>query len=612
MLSVQNLHKAFGAHVIFDGASLQMNSGDRFAVMGPNGAGKSTLFKLILGQEQPDDGSVTVPRHVRVGYLPQETAELGGGSVLEESLRPSSLVEGDDEPALPTGDPGRLAAEAKKILMGLGFRVSDFDRPVSALSGGWRMRVAIARLLVEKPDLLLLDEPTNHLDLESLLWFQNYLQTWRGSLLIISHDRAFVNAVTKGILDLRRGQIHRYWGDYETFLGLRRQEEEQLLAAYNKQQREIESAREFIARFRAQAAKAPQVQSRIKWLEKQELIEIPPEVRTVKIKFPQPERTGLRVMSLKGVDKSYGTTVVYRGLDFELERGQRVALVGPNGAGKSTLMKVLAGAVPIDGGRRETGLNVKVGYYSQHRWEYLKSERTVLDEALDTPRLNPELMVRTVLGTFLFRDEAVHKKVGVLSGGEKSRLALVKFLLDPPNLLLLDEPTTHLDMASVEALVEALKAFEGTLVLISHDLYFVNALANHVVHVDAGRVSLYPGNHDDFLRLRAARTAAGDEPEVTGARPAASTAAAPNTDHGVKSSAEDMQRWRETERARTKRRKKANARLREIDEEVSDLTTRQSSVFIQSDYQKLMEIDAALKTLESERAALRAELDATG
>lgn len=600
MLNVQNLHKAFGQQVIFDGASLQLNAGDRYALMGPNGAGKSTLFRILRGTDAPDDGVISFPRGLKVGYLPQETADIGDGTVVEETL---VAFHGDADPAQIE----RRSAEAKKILMGLGFRVTDFDRAATALSGGWRMRIAIARLLLEDPDLLLLDEPTNHLDLASLLWFQQKLLESKASILLISHDRAFVNAVAHGILDLRDHKLFRYPGHYEDFLSAREREEEQRLAAYKKQQREIADAQEFINRFRAQAAKAPQVQSRIKWLDKLELIEIPPEIRKVKINFPQPDKPGVRVLSLQGLHKAYGDVKVYEGLDFELERGQKVALVGPNGAGKSTLLKILAGVLPFEKGERVLGLNVKAGYFSQHRWESLRPERTVLQEAMDTRRMNPDLLVRTVLGTFLFRDNAVFKQVSVLSGGEKSRLALAKLLLDPPNLLLLDEPTTHLDMSSVEALVDALRDFPGTLVFISHDLYFVNALATHVAHVDKGRARLYAGNHDDFIR-QAAYAFSADAPAPEAENPRSGAEKTTGALDWVKGSAEDLRRLREAEKERSKRRKKLNQRIRALEEEIADLNSDLGSVFIQSDYKKLMELDQNLKAREAELAEARAAL----
>jgi ATP-binding cassette subfamily F protein 3 len=602
MLSVRNVHKAFGAQVIFDGATLQMNDGDRCAVVGPNGAGKSTLFRLLLGEAEPDTGDIVVRRGVRIGHLPQETATLGEGSVLAETLG------GEDEHAAPDE---KRTAQAKKVLMGLGFRTTDFDRPVPALSGGWRMRVAIARLLMENPDVMLLDEPTNHLDLESLLWFQDYLRYWRGALLLISHDRAFVNAVTDTILDLRDHRFFKYPGDYEKFVASRRQEEEQLIAAYDRQQKEIEDHEEFIARFRAQASKAPQVQSRIKMLEKIERIELPPEIKRVKIRFPQPARASARVIALKGASKSYGDLKVYEDLDFELERGYRAVLVGHNGAGKSTLLKMLAGVLPPDKGERWLGTNVRVGYYTQHRVEMLKPERTVIEEAQDTQRMNPDLFVRTVLGTFLFQGDTIYKKVAVLSGGEKSRLALVKLLLDPPNLLLLDEPTTHLDMFSVDALIDALKEFEGTLCFISHDLHFINSLAEHVVHVDAGKVTVYPGNYEYFQRRLAQKRAEGEDGDVPPEAAAPVRRPTAMESSSVKSTREDAKDIKDDQRRREKRRRRLNAEIREIEEEMTELNTQMASIFIKSDYQKLMHLDRLVKAYEKELAEKKAALAKT-
>ncbi len=604
MLTVKNLDKAFGPQVIFEGASLQMNEGDRFALVGPNGAGKSTLFRLLLGEIEPDKGEIVLRGGLRLGHLPQEVAPLGDQSVLEETLGLSADGHGVANE--------RESAEAKKILMGLGFRVTDFGRPVNELSGGWRMRVALARLLLQDPDLMLLDEPTNHLDLESLLWFQDYLRKWRGALLLISHDRSFVNAVAQSILELRDRRFYKYPGDYEKFLETRRQEEERLIAAYERQQKEIREHEEFIARFRAQASKAPQVQSRIKMLEKMELIELPPDVKRVKIRFPQPARASTRVIALKGIQKSYGDLRVYDGLDFELERGQKAALVGHNGAGKSTLLKILAGVLPVDGGERVLGLNVQCGYYTQHRVEMLKPDRTVLEEAQDTKRMNPDLLVRTVLGTFLFQGDTVHKKVGVLSGGEKSRLALVKLLLDPPNLLLLDEPTTHLDMFSVQALVDALKEFDGTLCFISHDLFFINSLADHVVHVDRGRVTVYPGNYEYFQRRQAQKREETEEDAAPTTPWPGHNGRARQDAPSVKSSPEDARRLREAQRQREKLRRRLNAEIREIEEEIQDLQTRMGSMFIKSDYQKLMELDRMIKACEKDLREKRAALEGAG
>jgi len=500
MITLRNIEKSFGAQTLFDGVSLQINSGDRFALVGPNGAGKSTLFKFIMGQDTPDSGELSLRSGLQFGYLPQETATLLGKPVLEE-VYPDG------------GSNNRQEAQAKKILMGLGFKISDFTRLTSELSGGWRMRVMIAKLLLDEPDLLLLDEPTNHLDLESLLWFQNYLQNYRGAIFLISHDREFINAITTRIVEIRDFKLHMYNGGFERYQEQKKQEEERLIAAYKRQQKEIEDLEEFISRFRAKASLASSVQSKIKYLERMEKIKLPPDQKTVGFSFPQPKRSGHNVLELKNIRQSYdGVKWIYEGLDLILERGQKVVFVGPNGAGKSTLLKLLAGNLPFQSGERKLGYEVEVGYFSQHRTEMFKSGRTVFQEAADTRRAHSETTIRTVLGSFLFGGEAVFKKVDVLSGGEKSRLGLARLLLDPPNLLLMDEPTTHLDMASVEVLVEAMKSFEGTICFISHDVFFIRNLANQVIHVNNGKVTWYPGEYDYFLHRKAQEE--GEEAEL--------------------------------------------------------------------------------------------------
>ena len=492
MITLREVHKSFGGQSLFEGASLQINNGDRYALVGPNGAGKSTLFKMLLGLEPPDHGELQIKRGTVVGYLPQENPPVSERTVLDEALHEF------EEPD------GRLIARCKSVLAGLGFSEAGFSKPVKTLSGGWAMRVALARLLLKQPDLLLLDEPTNHLDIDSLFWFQKYLKYYPGAVFLISHERAFINEVCKSIVSVQDKTLKVYRGDYEAFQREREAEKERIVQAWKQQQTEIAAMEDFIMRNRARVSTANRAQSMIKRLEKLERIQLPPDARAVKIKFPQPRRTGVRVLALKNVCKSYGDVQVYKDLNFELERGWRMAFVGHNGAGKSTLLKILGGIIPIDSGEIVPGIDVKVGYFSQHREGQLRPGRTVLQEALDNDRLNPEVMVRTVLGSFLFTGDSVHKKVDVLSGGEKSRLQLAKLLLDPPNVLLLDEPTTHLDISSVDALIDALKEFEGTICCISHDLYFLNAIADHVVHVDGGKVTLYPGNYEYFKSRQAA------------------------------------------------------------------------------------------------------------
>src|SRR6266699_1357241 len=542
MLTLAGISKAYGERVLFADATLQVNRQDRIGLVGPNGAGKTTLFSIILGEESADTGKTSCERGVTIGYLPQENCPVGDETVVElataitpefTKLRRILKAWEADHPveALHSEDIHddvhdrfnelggyRLEAKAQQILAGLSFREKDADRPAREMSGGWVMRAHLARLLTQEPDLLLLDEPTNHLDLEALLWFQEYLKGYPGAILMISHDREFLNQLVGSIVEIRQSRLIRFRGNYDDYLEQRQAYEQQLLAAYKNQQREIGRMMEFVNRFRAKNTKASQAQSKLKQIERMEKVEAPTsEDRKIDFNFPQPQRSGLKVIKLENIHHAYGDVVVYRGLDFQAERGQRIVLVGPNGAGKSTLLKILAGLLTPQDGKRTLGHNVKSGYYSQYRAEMLNPQRTVLEEAFETPQRVTEQFVRTLLGCFLFRGDDVFKKVNVLSGGEKSRLALVKLLLDPPNLLLMDEPTTHLDLSSIDALAYALDQFEGTLTFISHDVYFIRALANHVVHVADGRLTHYPGGYQYYLDKtraeseRAALTAFGED-----------------------------------------------------------------------------------------------------
>ena len=489
MLQLNNISKAYAGRVLFDQASLQLMRGDRLGLVGPNGAGKSTLFSIILGEEAPDSGKVLLERGVTFGYLPQESAPVGDETVLEMATAHMADALGwEAEP------------KAKRILRGLAFRESDFNRPAKALSGGWVMRAHLARLLVQEPDLLLLDEPTNHLDLESLGWFQEYLKTYPGGILMISHDREFLNQLIKKVVEIAHERLNFYTGNYESYCREKIAREEQHLAAYENQQREIKKLQDFADRFRAKASKAAQAQSKLKQIDAMEKIAAPmAAAKTVAFRFPQPPRSGIRAITLKDVEFSYPELKIYEGLNFEAERGQRTVLVGPNGAGKSTLLKILAGVLVPQSGERTPGHNVRVGYFAQNRQETLQMNRTVLAEAMDLENHVPEQMVRNLLGSFLFSGEDVFKPVGVLSGGEKSRLSLCKLLLDPPNLLLMDEPTTHLDMASIDALIGAMEAFTGTLIFISHDVHFIRKLATTVLHISAGKLTSYAGDYQYYL-----------------------------------------------------------------------------------------------------------------
>ena len=546
MLTITAMTKAFGARILFEEAALQVNRGDRIGLVGPNGAGKSTLFSLILGLDTPDAGEMALERNATLGHLPQETAPVGAETVVELATaitpevvelqrRMRAFDNGHDteskdfhEIQARFDELGgyQLEPKAKQILRGLAFRERDFERPLRAMSGGWVMRAYLARLLVQQPDLLLLDEPTNHLDLEALEWFQEYLKTYPGAILLISHDRQFLNQLVGSIVEIRQRRLQRYRGNYDEYLVQRQAQAEQWLSAYKNQQKQIESLQLFADRFRAKASKASQAQAKLKQIERMDKIEAPvSDERSIHFRFPQPPRSGRRVITLKDIDHAYGQTIVYRGMNFEAERGQRIVLVGPNGAGKSTLLKLLAGALPVQAGVRDLGLNVRVGYYAQYRVEMLQADRTVLEEARDTPQPLSEQSIRTVLGSFLFRGDDVFKTVGVLSGGEKSRLALVKLLLDPPNLLLMDEPTTHLDMASIDALIHALGQYDGTLIFISHDVYFIRQLARHVLHVNAGQLTHYHGDYQYYLD-RSAATSARAALTAGAAAPANNNAAA--------------------------------------------------------------------------------------
>ena len=520
MLTIRNLRKTMGGRTLFENASLSVNYGERVALVGPNGAGKSTLFNVVLKKDMPDAGVIERDEWTMVGYLPQESEPVGEETVLDvatgrageitaleqqlHALEKAGTVSGPEyleahakhEALTDT----QVDAKAKKMLRGLGYREIDFNRRANEMSGGWVMRAHLARLLVMEPDLLLLDEPTNHLDLLALLWLQDYLKTYAGALLLISHDRAFMDEVVEGVYEIAEQKLTGYTGNYTEFLRQREANYEQQLSAYNNQQKEIARLRDFYERFRQVASKASQAMSKLKQIERMELIEKPlPPKKPFRFNIPQPPRGGQRAISLEGIHQAYGKHKVYKGLDLTIERGERTVLVGPNGAGKSTLLKILAGVIPFQKGERNLGHNAKIGYFSQHRADTLDAANSVLQEVMNAAPTLAENEARGILGSFLFRKDDIYKKTGILSGGEKSRLNLIKFLVDPPNLLLMDEPTTHLDIHAVESLILALGAYEGTLVFISHDVHFIRKLATKVLHVNAGNVTSYPGGYDYFL-----------------------------------------------------------------------------------------------------------------
>lgn len=546
MLQLDNVSKAFGGQTLFNSLTWRINPGERVGLVGPNGAGKTTLCKIIVGIEGADDGRVVSPSSYRIGYLPQEVSLTSDRSVLDEVLsgrgevlaleqRMEALTEqmaaaGEDEEAqrhlsekygeleqrFQVMGGYALRAQARGILAGMGFDEEAMGRPIRTFSGGWQMRVLLCRLLLQSPDLLLMDEPTNHLDLPSMEWLENFLKDYAGSVVIISHDRYFLNRMINRVADLSGRKLTVYTGNYDHFLSQREQQRELLMKQAEKQRKEIEHMEDFVRRFKAKATKARQAQSRVKALEKIERIEVPQEEnRKMVLRFPQPSRSGQEVLRLADIRKAYGDHVVYDGVDFRVERGERIALVGPNGAGKSTLLKVLAENTPFEG-ERLLGYNVTINFFAQHQVEALDLSATPLQEM--ERAASPDIVgqVRNILGAFLFSGDAVLKKISVLSGGEKSRLAMARMMLTPANLLLLDEPTNHLDIASRDVLEDALSNYQGTICFISHDRHFINALATRVVHVEHGALIDYPGDYEYYTwkRRQEAEAAALSEIEA--------------------------------------------------------------------------------------------------
>ncbi|MBK7997183.1 MAG: ABC-F family ATP-binding cassette domain-containing protein [Verrucomicrobia bacterium] len=631
MLTLSGITKAYGGRTLFADVTLQINREDRIGLVGPNGAGKTTLFSMMLGEGSPDAGEVMTERNVKIGYLPQESAPIADETVIElaTAISPEFVklrrvikaweldhpIEAQHSEDIHDNihdrynelDGYRIEAKAKQILAGLSFREKDFDRPAREMSGGWVMRAHLARLLTQEPDLLMLDEPTNHLDLDALIWFQGYLQGYPGAILVISHDREFLNSLVDSIVEIRQSKLMRYRGNYDEFLIQREASEAQLLSAYKNQQREIAHMMDFVNRFRAKASKAAQAQSKLKAVERMDKIEAPIDDNAkVSFSFPQPQRSGQRVIRLEGIHQAYGQNVVYRGLDFEAERGERIVLVGPNGAGKSTLLKILGDAIKPQAGTRELGHNVKSGYYSQYRVEMLDPSRSVLDEALDTPQRVTEQSVRTLLGSFLFRGDDVFKKVSVLSGGEKSRLALVKLLLDPPNLLLMDEPTTHLDMNSIDALIYALGQFEGTLIFISHDVYFIRALAKHVIHINAGVLTPYAGDYQYYLDKTKAVSAR--EALTAGAKAEAKVVvqAKSNVDRKEQKRLEAEQR-----QARSGKRKGQQQLVYQLEKKIQELEQRQAELTAELEKQETYDSPGRAVVVNRELVEVQDELAKT-
>lgn len=651
------ISKSFGGRVLYSNATLQLNAGERWALVGPNGAGKTTLLKIIMGLESADEGTITFAKDATLGYLEQETELMGDRTALNEviesaheikqwerkvnnlSIKIAETPEGatlnkyleDYAHAMERFERlggYELESRARQILAGLGFPVEDFDKPAKEFSGGWQMRISLSKLLLRRPDVLLLDEPTNHLDLESVQWLERFLSSYDGTVLLVSHDRSFMDACVTHVAALENRMLVTYTGNYSGYLHQREENLEQLRAKRAAQERDIAHMETFIERFRYKPTKAKQVQERVAKVEKirEELVVLPEQSHHMHFRFPEPPRTGDTVISLKGVAKSYEDNFVYDNVDLKLYRGDHVALVGPNGAGKSTLMKLIAGKLKPDAGEISLGQNVTEAYYAQHQLEELNPANTVLAE-LDTVAAGwTTSEERRLLGAFLFHGDDVEKRVNVLSGGERARLALAKMLVSPDPLLLLDEPTNHLDIDSVDVLEKALVDFPGTIILISHDEHLVRAVANKVVDVRDHKVTVYDGDYDYFLfKLAELQAAAQEETSsktvssygTSGARavkssgPEAGQAAGSSrnvkTKEQRRAEAEERNRRSRALRETKKRLDEVEAALTPAHKRYDELMTLMADEALYNDPQKFDECMAEYQALSKKIPALEAE-----
>lgn len=530
MITVSNLTKNYGGQVLYTNGSFFIGPGEKVGLVGPNGAGKTSLFRLIIGEEKPDAGSIDYSKSLRLCYFSQNVGELKGRSALEEVIHGNvrlgflkteiakiekALEEGEysDEMLEKLGDYQTefekiggydIEYQAAEVLTGLGISPDDHHRPVETFSGGWKMRIALAKVLAQKPEFILMDEPTNYLDLESIIWLESWLKNFKGAVLMTSHDRDFMNGLVKKIIEVNHKTITVYSGNYDYFEKEREIRREQLIASSERQEAMLKKEEEFIAKFAARASHAAQVQSRVKKLDKIERIEVMPEDQAINFEFPKPPRSGNDVVKMENLSKVWinpegKEKLVFSGVSGIVKRLERVAVVGVNGAGKSTLLKVISGLTDATSGQAVIGANVQIGYFSQYSMDVLNPNKTVFEEVRDRVKDKSDGYMRNLLAAFLFRGDDVEKKVSVLSGGEKSRLILATILTNPCNLLILDEPTNHLDIKSREVLVEALKAYDGTILIVSHDRHFLKQITTSVAEVDKGGVKFYPGTYSEYL-----------------------------------------------------------------------------------------------------------------
>jgi ATP-binding cassette subfamily F protein 3 len=630
MIQLSGAGKRFGHKLLFENADWLITPNDRVGLVGANGTGKSTLLKVLAGLDTLDYGTLTIAKGTTAGYLPQDGLSLSGRTVFAECMsvfdelrameqeletlmhRIAELDHTSAEYAdvadryhrleheFQTRDGYSIEAEVGRVLMGLGFGKQDWQRQTEEFSGGWQMRLALAKLLLQQPNLLLLDEPTNHLDLEARNWLEDYLRNYPHALLLISHDRYFLDVTVNKIVEIWNKRLWFYTGNYDKYVTQKTQRNEQLQAAYRNQRERIEQLEVFINRFRYQATKAKQVQSRIKELEKIERIEIPPEEKTIHFSFPQPKPSGRIVAEFDGVGKSYGTKEVFRDLSFVIERAERIALVGVNGAGKSTLIKLLAGTEPLTQGEYRLGHNAQPDYFAQDQYKELNPDARILDDLGDASPRSTQTELRSLLGCFLFSEDDVFKKIGVLSGGERGRYALLRLLLHPANFLLLDEPTNHLDLRAKDVLLDALTDYAGTVVFVSHDRYFIDKLATRVFEIGGGKVEIYPGNYEDYLWRKQGGNTEQEERLASALEARTSVAEVPaNGRRDLNQSQEEPAAGSKVKRLNPIKRQQVEQRVRELEKEISSVeaaivgseTVLQNFVSVDENHRHRQELD---------------------
>lgn len=648
MIRFINIRHLAGERELFTGLSWHIRPGERIGLVGDNGTGKTTLLRMAVGEVEPTSGDVIARAHTRIGYLRQEVhAAEGTDTVLDEAMKAfqeeqqaheevqrlyeqlATTPESDHPDLLDRvhalerrvihHDIGSAESDARKILSGLGFSLAEMDRPLAEFSGGWQMRAQMARLLLENPDLLMLDEPTNHLDLESIAWFEEFLTSFKGAIVVVSHDRYFLDRITSRTAWLTQRILKSFASNYSGFLLARDMEEELLRRKYANQQEEIARVQRFIDRFRYKATKAAAVQSRVKVLEKMEKVELPASAHRVRLRIPEPAPAGQQVLELRGIRKSYGDNLVFRGIDLLVEAGDKVALVGPNGAGKSTLLKICAGVLDHEGSRI-VNPKAQLEYFSQHRIDMLNPDNNVLEEARPAGAAQTDEQLRALLGAFLFSGDDVFKPVRVLSGGEKSRLALARMMLRKGNLLLLDEPTNHLDIATREVLQSALAEFPGTIIMISHDRFFIDSIANKVVEVGGGTIHVHFGNYSDYLARKAelGENANGDGRSSKAAKGQPDRLSAISV---VRSAERDRKEARRTtagdRRDRAEKRNQMKSRIRALEAEIEAKESRLAEIhamlaepYFYSDTDAAAAAGSEAKQLEKEIPALMHEWEA--